>query len=530
MRASAFPTAAAGYGLALAAGIVSLWVSGAWSAGFSGADEPAHFLNAWFVSLYGREALGQDPLAYASQFYLHYPKLSIGHWPPAYYALISPVFWGLPPTPQTALAVNLLVCALPALGIAWLLHRLSGPKAALAGAALWALTPISLEGFAFFMLDQPLAACAFAAALAWERFSSRRTWPPILVFSCLAALATLIKGNGWLIVFVPPLHVALTARWALLRDWRPWAGAVLAAAIAGPWYAVTAGISAGGFNYQAGPAYAATALAFNLEALLLALGLALPLAAWGAYAEWRRRERDEERWSAVAACLALVLATLLLQSLVPVDLDARYMGPAVPPVAVLAVLGGLALIERLPGPALAAAAAFLLVPGLAHLATRDAKADLRMDEAARGARGAWLVDGGSGAEGAFTAAMAVGDPALNDYAVRGSKLLADSDFMGRGYRSKYADQGQVLGELRRLGIGGVVLSRRAGVPELAHTVLLRQAVRSPGSGYRLAALYPYRHRPGVTEVYRAEGPVTVNAAAIRALGLPGKLAMAEGAR
>jgi hypothetical protein len=525
MRASVLPTAAIGYAMALLAGMASLWVTGAWAAGFSGADEPAHFLNAWFVALYGREALGQNPLFFATEFYLHYPKLSIGHWPPAYYGLVAPVFWLLPATPRTALAVNLLVSALSAMGVALLLNRLAGRGAALAGAALWALSPLALEGFAFFMLDQPLAASAFAATIAWAAFRNRRKLLMVVLFSGLAALAILIKGNGWLLVFVPPLHIALTGEWRMLRDWRVWAAAALGAALVGPWYAATAGISADGFNYRPGPAYAAQALFFNLQALAANLGLALPLAACGAAVEWRRRKADAHRWSLVAACIALVAATLVLQSLVPVDLDARYMAPAMPACAVLAILGGLALLERLPSPA-AAASALLVVPGLLHLALREPKADLRLEEPAEAAEGAWLVDGGSGAEGAFAAAMAVRDPGLRNYAVRGSKLLSESDFMGRGYRSKFTAPGPVLAELGRLGIGGVVISGRTGVAPQPHTALLREALRRPGSGYRLTAVYRYRNRPGASEVYRADRPVTANAAAIRALGLPEKLAPA----
>jgi hypothetical protein len=153
-----------------------------------------------------------------------------------------------------------------------------------------------------------------------------------------------------------------------------------------------------------------------------------------------------------------------------------------------------------------------------------------MDEASAGAEGAWLVDGGSAAEGAFTAAMAVRDPALRDYAVRGSKLLSESDFMGRGYRSKFSSPGPVLGELRRLGIGGVVIAGRPGIAPMPHTALLRDALRGPGSGYRLAAVLPFRGRPGATEVYRADQPPTPNVPAIRALGVPEKLVRAESRR
>jgi hypothetical protein len=39
------------------------------------------------------------------------------------------------------------------------------------------------------------------------------------------------------------------------------------------------------------------------------------------------------------AALALVFATIIFHSLVPVDLDPRYMSSAIPPLVILAVLG-----------------------------------------------------------------------------------------------------------------------------------------------------------------------------------------------
>ena len=125
-RTRSLPTLAAAYALALLAGVLSLWVTGAWSSGFSGADEPAHFLNSWFVAAYVQDALGQNPLAFATEYYLHYPKISIGHWPPAFYGLVAPVFWFAPATPQTAMVVNLLLAALPGVGVAALLLRIEG--------------------------------------------------------------------------------------------------------------------------------------------------------------------------------------------------------------------------------------------------------------------------------------------------------------------------------------------------------------------------------------------------------------------
>jgi hypothetical protein len=154
-----------------------------------------------------------------------------------------------------------------------------------------------------------------------------------------------------------------------------------------------------------------------------------------------------------------------------------------------------------------------------------------MEEAARIAAAgrpeeAWLIDGGSGAEGAFVAAMAVRDPGLKRYTVRASKLLAESDFMGNSYRLRFTDAAEAAAELRRLGLAGVVVADRPGVEEFAHRPLLAAALADPSSGYRLAAELPHKGRAGVTRIYRTTQPLVADAQAIRALGLPEKAKLA----
>jgi 4-amino-4-deoxy-L-arabinose transferase-like glycosyltransferase len=515
-----FLVPAAGYGAALLVGLIAAWASGVWSAGLSGADEPAHFLNTFVVARYLAVAPGSNPMAFAAEFYLHYPKISIGHWPPAYYAALAPFLLIFGASPATAFALNLFAAALPAAGVAWLLARLGDARAGLAGAILWALTPAALEGQAFFMLDQPLAALVLFAAIAWLLYAERQTWPRILAFALLAAAAVLVKGNGWLLALFPACHIAIAGRWRLLDSAKPWLAAALAAALVVPWYWLTAGIAAEGFNYAPGPAYAARALLYNLGALnrnVTPVGLAL--AAFALF-DWHRRRREDARgWTIVSGCAALILATLALQSLIPADLDDRYIAPALPPLVVLALAGAVRLAAR--WRAAAALALVLAIPGLVHLAAREPKLGFAMEEiAARAAPGAWLIDGNSGAEGAFVAAMAVRDPGLAGYTVRASKLLADSDFMGTRYRLRYAAPGEALAELHRLGLTGIVLVRTKGVERPAHSVQLERALALPGSGYRLAWRVPHRGRAGVTLVYLPTAPATPNIAAIRALGLP----------
>jgi hypothetical protein len=521
------------YLCAVLVGALAVFVAKSYQSGFSGADEPSHFLNGYFVADYIAHHFGSNPMGAATDFYIHYPKISIGHWPPAYYGILGLVFLVLPPTLPVIFAVNVLFAALPAIGVAAALSMLADRRAALAGALVYAVTPLVFEGYVMFMADQPLTACLVAATAVWIAFSVRPGWGSALVFALLAATAVLIKGNGWLVVFIPVFHILLTANWKLLLSVRLYVAAALAAAIVVPWYVLTAKIAADGFNYQAGLPYATKALLYNLQALgrnVTPVGGLLAL--YAIVAEFRVRRADPLRWTIVSAVISLVLATLLLQSLVPVDIVERYMAPALPAVVVLAVLGAVRLLSRLragaSAPTLAgvALAIVLAVPGIVHLAQRAPKADTGIaavtDRLAAAKPVLTVIDGSASTEGWFIADMAVHDNALRGYVVRASKLLADSNFMGTTYNLKYHDTADVLAELHRLGVQHVVVVREGGKDAYPHSAQMREALARADSGFRLGQSLPHQYRSGVTEVYDAVAPARPDIAAVRNMGLPAK--------
>jgi 4-amino-4-deoxy-L-arabinose transferase-like glycosyltransferase len=519
------------YLCAVLVGALAVCMAKSYQSGFSGADEPSHFLNGYFVADYIARHFGSNPMGAATDFYIHYPKISIGHWPPAYYGILGLVFLVLPPTLPVIFAVNVLFAALPAIGVAAALAMLADRRAALAGALVYAVTPLVLEGHVMFMADQPLTACLVAATAVWIAFSVRPGWGSALGFALLAATAVLIKGNGWLVVFIPVFHILLTANWKLLLSVRLYIAAALAAAIVVPWYMLTAKIAADGFNYQAGLPYATKALLYNLQAFGRNVtpvgGL---LAVYAIVAEFRARRADPARWTIVSAVISLLLATLLLQSLVPVDIVDRYMAPALPAVVVLAVLGAVRVLARLrartAAPALAALAVVLAAPGIAHLAQRAPKADTGIvavtDRLAAAKPVLTVIDGSASTEGGFIADMAVHDRALRGYVVRASKLLADSNFMGSTYSLKYHDTADVLAELHRLGVQHVVIVRDGGKDAYPHSAQIREALARADSGFRLGQSLPHRYRSGVTEVYDAVDPARPDIAAVRNMGLPAK--------
>lgn len=506
--------------------------------GFTGADEPSHYLNAYFFADYLQHHFGTNPMAAATEFYIHYPKISIGHWPPAYYGIIGMLFMVLPPTIAVAFTINMLVSVLPALGVALALALLCNRVVAVAGVVLYAMTPLVLEGCSNFMVDQPLTACVVGATVLWIAYVHRPGWVKIIGFAMLAALAILIKGNGGLIVLVPVFHIVLTGNWRLLRSIKPYCAAMLLVLAVVPWYILTAKIAADGFNYKAGIDYALKALAANLLTLAHNLSVAgMALALLAIVVEFRGRRHAPLRWNIVSGLLSLILATLALQSAIPVDIVDRYMAPALPAVLVLAVMGAYWLLTSAvrarisPRTAVALGTVLWLIcvaPGVRHMIDRVPKADIGLDQIANQQVSGQpviltVIDGSAGAEGAFIANRAVRDVRLQGYAVRASKLLAESNFMGSSYSLKYATPQAVAVQLHKLGVQQVVIVRQNNLAAYPHSQQLRDAVAATDSGFILKQSLQHRFRPGVTEVYAAVSPMVADIAAVRGFGTPSKV-------
>src|SRR5262249_21615267 len=52
-------------------------------------DEPSHYVTALMVRDYFAAGLPRGPMQFAENFYIHYPKMAMGHWPPAAYSLFA---------------------------------------------------------------------------------------------------------------------------------------------------------------------------------------------------------------------------------------------------------------------------------------------------------------------------------------------------------------------------------------------------------------------------------------------------------
>jgi hypothetical protein len=507
--------------------LLTSWATGGLSPSLIEPDEAGHYVNALFLGDWLRAGL-PAPLAFARDYYAHYPRLSIGHWPPGWYMLQAPLYALLRPSPQAATAASAFLAGLPGIAIIWAFVRLSRPALGVALAAAYALTPLVLEGARYILVDQPLALVIALAVIAWAAASKRPTWWRFIVFALLAAFAPLVKGNGALIALVPAIDIALTRRWDLLRHPSLWAAGALALVIVTPWYAVSFAISAEGFNYTPGLPYAWLALADNAATMAANVGLAgIALAAYGIVGA---RPGPERRLASLS--LSVVLATLIFQSAVPVALAPRYMAPLLPWAVVLAGLGLLGIARRMPAGRVAAVAlaTAALWPAFAALLAMTPKPDLGGPAIAAGMTdtgGIWLVDGRSGGEGALIAAAAHRDGEQRRvWVARASQWLSSSDFMGRGYRLTAADPAAARAVLDRLGAAGIVSVAERGRLAYPHSSVLLGAVDHPA--YRGSA-DSFRTGPGDVRIARRMAPIRPNATLLERGGASAKVGKMAGA-
>jgi hypothetical protein len=509
-----FPAAAA-----LVFGLLSLFLasmSGGLSESLINPDEGGHYVNALFIGDWIRAGF-PSPMTFAQDYYAHFPRLSIGHWPPGWYLLEAPIFATLRPSPWGALLIAAFVAGLPSSAIVWAFDRIGHRAIGLALGIAYVFLPLVVDGARYLLLDQPVALVVAIGAILWARASEKPNWPRFLIFAIFAAAAPLTKGNGALIALVPAIDIALTRRWSLLKRPALWVAALVTVVLVAPWYWISFKISAGGFNYAPGLEYAGLSLDANGQALLANFGfIGLALAIGGMVSAFRPCDAREMRIARLS--IAVVAATLIFQAAVPAALEPRYITPLLPWLTVLAGIGLLNLWRlgrnaRFATPAVALAA---LYPAIAALWVLPAKPDIGAPALGRTmARegGLWLVDGRAGGEGALIAAAAHADDGQKRVWVsRASQWLSTSDFMGRGYVLTATTPGAARRIMDEIGVSGVVSAAEQDRYAYPHSQLLWRAAK--GERYT-ATEWGFASGKGTVLIARRNLPIEPNLALIR---------------
>ncbi len=208
----------AGLILLLAAIVLALQLySGAYTSDFSADDDEAgHAVSSLMVHDYIVHGLRTNPMAYAQQFYIHYPKVAIGHWPPLFYA--GEAGWMLLAGRnrlamiafEALLAIGLLV------GVFWWVRRDLGIGPALLAAIALIVPEFMQTSIATVAPNLALAFLAFWAAAVLGRYLDFGKRRDAVLFVVFAIVAVGVHGRGAMVALLP-LALLLTGRFEWTR-------------------------------------------------------------------------------------------------------------------------------------------------------------------------------------------------------------------------------------------------------------------------------------------------------------------------
>ncbi|MBI5775189.1 MAG: glycosyltransferase family 39 protein [Verrucomicrobia bacterium] len=514
--------------LALAAALFLLavalqWRNGAYQAEFGGhPDEAAHYVTGLMIRDYLAGGFPGAPMAFAKDYYDHYPKVALGNWPPMFYLLQSA--WTIPFSPSRV-AVMLLMALLTTLAALVLFRALEeefGLLPAVAGATAFVLLPLVQQHSAMVMTEIPIALFALLAGLSFGRYLDGGKTRDSVLFGVWASAAILTKGSGMMLALVPPLAVVFTRKFHLLTRANFWYSAAIVGVLCGPWTWKFRDVARAGwmegnpswhFTQQAlvyYPAKLAVAVTGGLAALAL-VGLVVKLVL---------NRPASGKWAALGA---MVIATLVFHSLVPAGLEPRHLLPVLPAV-ILFIFPGfiwckIFLTERarLSPPAAAAAigvVVIVLTAGFQHFHPRmdpvkefrgfGAAAELLL-ERAEFKNAIPLISSDARGEGMFIAEVAMRERRPGHTVRRASKTLASATWGGGNYQAKVQDTAGLLQTLEKDSITLLVLD--SSIPDnrrQPHHDLLQRAVKEAPEKFVLLGQFPIT-RSGV----RHEGGIAV---------------------
>lgn len=499
---------------------------GGWTSDLGGdPDEAAHAVTSLMVRDYLAGGLSRSPMAFANQYYADFPKVALGHYPPGFYLLAG--VWLLPwASVQSLLILQcLLAASLAAITYRQASKLMSIPAAFIAG-LLISLLPVSLKQNLLIMSDTLMVLLSVLAAVSWKNYLNRPSLRRAAGFGLLAAAAILTKGSAMALCIIPPLTTMLCSRWRLLKTVSWWFSAVPVAVLAGPWMLYSAKITAEGMIHVPLREFAPEALVFYGHELPRMLGILLTLLAIAGIALLLKTSRSQGRNSALSAAFcSMLVGTALIILLVPAGLAGRYLLPALPVLLVGAMLAADRVCQRLRQYRSFGLAAVFAV-GLGGLGELPSKAvngfgsavSKSLPDYVNKQSTHWLIASDPRGEGAVIAAAAFTCPQRSPSLLsvhRGSKELASSDWMGRGYQPVFVNNDQLLDHLDKMRITRVFVDLSAPPDrQQLHERQLLTAMQSANDRWHLDFEQQLTRRPGETgvlRVYQRISPPIANA-------------------
>ncbi len=488
-------------------------------------DESAHVVTSLMIHDYLKTSIGTSPLRFAENYYIHYPKVAFGIWPPLFHSTAA--LWMLLFTrTHTSLLILLGVeCALCAATLAMFARRFLPPVAAFGLGLFMILMPAFQNATSVIMVDIFLTVMEFWAALMMVAFYRSGAMRDAIWFGLSTSLAMLTKGNADALVLAFVFMLLLTRRFSLLTRPPVFVAGTMILLLGGPWHLITlrlfkntiplAPLSLSRVWMMFSGYTAIVTERLSLPILLFAL---LGLAVECVPMLLGKRKEDPLMFDAAGAA-SLLLGIVAFQSIATnSDPDDRYILPALPLLLLFAALGIRWMAAHIPLPGLSVAVRATLLAALSlgwfaktafalpHRAQMGFAQTVNALLPPRASDEAVLVCSDSWGEGAFITAMALADRRTNEHIVlRGSKTLSESLWLGGSYSPLFHGSDELEKYMESIPVDAIVVDFTKVLWEQDRAILL-QAIRENPDKWKLAAEIPESAESRHLQLYRWAGP------------------------
>lgn len=472
--------------------------SGAIGASFTAPDAAAHYVTSLMIRDYVALGAPASPVEFAGDYYLHYPRVAFGIWPPLYHIVQAGWMLLVSYNRPAVVFFNAICTAVIGLMLFTALRHRVGFALAFAPALTVIFLPLVAYVTGAVLADAFLTALIFAATLMYARYLDSGCMRHAVWFGLLASAAILAKYNGLALALLPVFAFLLRPRASMLRRLSFWMPALVVAVCCSPWYIANWPLVV--YAMERGPEPDPTIASMCIAlfvALVRALGIPLLiLAAIGATTRLKNPGGPPGLWISSVAAVCSVYAFHTFGY--PSD-DPRYLLGAIPPLLILAAAGarGISRLVFATGYRSAAATALFAAAGAAAIfpiarrspspAANVAQYIVSRPEYRNSV--VLIVSEDGATEGAVIAEIAMRENRPGHYVARSSKVLVRERIMGNDYQPVFATSGDLMGYFDSVPIGLVVFESPSGGCRLQHVCQVLEAMRAYPSRWRLAGSF-----------------------------------------
>ena len=449
-----------------------MWIGGAFRNEFGGyPDEAGHFITGLMIRDFICSGKIDSPMMFAEQYYIHYPKVAFGHWPPLFH--IIQAFWTLlfPATRVSLMILMALITTCLSFTIFMTTRKEFGNKLGITVGLTTMFLPLVMQYSSLLMAEVLVALLSFWAILFFGKYLETQKWKDALYFAILAVLTIMTKGNGLALALVPPFSLLFSQRLRPFTRIQFWIIPLVVVVLCGPFYWLTFDLVRNGWR-ESTPSlnFTVIAVAYYVQITKITGYTLIPIILIGFVAKIVKPALSggaEGKWAAIGA---LVIAVWIFHCVVPSGLEWRHLIPAIPSLMMFLaagiywlskyfLIGSISFNNKVGIIAISVMLIFLIetfkINHNKFIGYSKIAHSLLSNEKYKNS--VFLISSDSIGEGVFITEIAMQESRLGHIILRGSKVLGKSLWDGSEYKLIYKTPEEMMKFLEQIPVGIVIV-------------------------------------------------------------------------